>query len=232
MIKKILLIVSAGLLFCSTSYGKSKYQLSKPGKLLHKEDFGSAELPEHFREGAGAWKIVDGTLRGRQRAEDNHTAFRKIYLDHYNAIYEYDMKMEGDGFTRLMINWDLVHVSKGEIHYDKAQVFKIKEKGKREQMARQNRDQGLDPLQGNYDEATHAINEISLNLKEGEWYHVVFESVGDRLSLQIDGKIVIGQHIGLTEKKDNFGFQAGGLEGYVFIDNVLVREAIPLPQES
>jgi len=142
------------------------------------------------------------------------------------------MKMEGDGFTRLMINWDLVHVSKGEIHYDKAQVFKIKEKGKREQMARQNRDQGLDPLQGNYDEATHAINEISLNLKEGEWYHVVFESVGDRLSLQIDGKIVIGQHIGLTEKKDNFGFQAGGLEGYVFIDNVLVREAIPLPQES
>ena len=154
-------------------------------------------------------EIIDGVLRGRQLAEDNHTAFREIYLDHQDVIYEYDMKLEGDGFHRLLINWDLVHIAKAEIHYDKAQVVKIREKGKREQMAREKLDQGLDPLHGKYEESTHAINEIPLNLIEGQWYHVVIESVGDKLSLQIDGKTVIGQHIGLKEKKDNFGFQSG-----------------------
>ena len=216
-----------GVFIISPLFGETRYQLSKPGKLLLKENFEKRELPALFTVGVGDWKIVDGVLRGRQQAEDKHTAFRKIYLDHYNVIYEYDLKMEGEGFTRLMINWDLVHVSKGEIHYDKAQVVKIKEKGKRAQMAAQKRDQGLDPLKGKYDEATHAINEVPLNLKEGQWYHVVIESVGDKLSLQIDGQTVIGQHIGLTEKKDNFGFQAGGFENYVYIDNVRVREAIP-----
>ena len=160
------------LLLATPCFGKAEYQLSKPGKLLLKEDFGSPELPELFTVGQGSWEIVDGVLRGRQLAADNHTAFRKIYLDHYNVIYEYDMKLEGDGFTRLMINWDLVHVSKGEIHFDKAQVVKIKEKNKRAQMDQQGRDQGLDPLKGNWDEATFAMNEIPLDLKEGQWYHV------------------------------------------------------------
>jgi hypothetical protein len=209
MFKSTVVLNLICLILSSVCFGETEYQLSEPGKLLLKEDFESSELPEHFREGAGAWKIVDGTLRGRQRAEDKHTAFRKIYLDHYNVIYEYDMKMEGEGFTRLMINWDLVHIAKGEIHYDKAQIVKIREKGKREQMAREKRDQGFDPLHGEWNEATQAVEETSLNLKEGQWYHVVIESVGDKLSLQIDGKTVVGQHIGFTEKKDNFGFQSG-----------------------
>ncbi|MDA9763766.1 MAG: hypothetical protein P8L44_19805 [Opitutales bacterium] len=224
--QKLALFISF-ILLSNFASAKSTYQLSTPGKLLLSEDFGSSELPELFTVGVGDWAIIDGTLRGRQQPEDKHTAFRKIYLDHYHVIYEYDMKLEGDGFTRLMINWDLVHVSKGEIHLDKAQVFKIKEKGKRAQMAAQNRDQGLDPLQGNYEEKTHAVNEVSLNLREGQWYHVILESVGDKMCLQVDGQTVIAQHVGFTEKKDNFGFQAGGFDTHLYIDNVRVREAIP-----
>jgi heat shock protein HspQ len=94
-------------------------------------------------------------------------------------------------------------------------------------MAAQNRDQGLDPLQGNYEEKTHAVNEVSLNLREGQWYHVILESVGDKMCLQVDGQTVIAQHVGFTEKKDNFGFQAGGFDTHLYIDNVRVREAIP-----
>jgi len=209
------------------TYAKTQYQLSKPGDLLLEENFGAAQLPDLFTVGVGEWAIVDGTLRGRQRSADKHTAFRKVFLDHADVIYEYDMKLEGKGFTRLMINWDLVHVSKGEIHLDKAQVFKIKEQNKRAQMSAQDRDQGLDPLAGDYEEKTHVVSEATLNLKEGQWYHVVLESVGDKLCLQIDGQVVIGQHPGFLEKKDNFGFQAGGFDTYVYIDNVRVREAVP-----
>jgi hypothetical protein len=44
----------------------------------------------------------------------------------------------------------------------------------------------------------------------------------DQLSVQIDGQTASGSHIGITEQKDNFGFQAGGLTGQVSIDNIVV----------
>ena len=98
MLKKYFLISLANFLVCTFLAGNGKYILSKPGKLLFKENFDRAGLPELFTVGQGAWEIVDGTLRGRQLAEDNHTAFRKIYLDHHDVIYEYDIKLEGEGF--------------------------------------------------------------------------------------------------------------------------------------
>lgn len=225
--KKLLSRIALIFLFaCSLGYGGSKYHLAKPGELLMKENFDQPTLPEFFTVGAGKWSIVDGVLRGREMAEDKHTAFRKIYLDHQDVIYEYDMKLEGDGFHRLLINWGLAHIAKGEIHYNKAEVVKIREKGKRDQMTRLEHDHGLDPLQGNWDEKTFAMASKPLDLKEGNWYHVIIELVGDTISLQIDGQQVVGQHIGLTEKKDNFGFQSCGLESYLYVDNVRVYEAL------
>ncbi len=147
-------------------------------------------------------------------------------MDHKDVIYEYDMKLEGDGFHQLLINWDLAHIAKCVVRYDSAAVFKIREQKKREQMVREKRDQGLDPLRGDWDEKTFAMDEVPISLEEGKWHHVVVELVGDTLSLTVDGQTARGQHIGLTEKKDNFGFQAGGLESYVFIDNIRVYEAI------
>jgi hypothetical protein len=228
MISIRLICVFLGLGFGSACLGETSYVLSKPGKLLLKENFDQPELPKLFTVGTGDWTIVDGVLRGRELAQSKHTAFRKIFLDHYNVIYEYDMKLEGDGFHRLLINWDLAHIAKAEIHYDKAEVVKITEKGKRKQMKAGGRDNGLDPLKGNYDEPTSVLKAAPLHLEEGKWYHVVIELVDDQLSLQIDGQTVVGKHIGLTEKKDNFGFQTGGLAAYVFIDNVRVHEAIAL----
>ena len=61
----------------------------------------------------------------------------------------------------------------------------------------------------------------------------------DSLSVMVDGKSATGHHIGISEKKDNFGFQAGGLTGQISIDNIVVVDlrdanelrspAIPLP---
>ena len=168
--KKLLRCIALmNILLLSVSYGGSKYQLAKPGKLLLKENFDQPTLPELFTVGAGKWSIVDGVLRGREVAEDKHTAFRKIYLDHQDVIYEYDMKLEGDGFHRLLINRGLAHIAKGEIHYNKAEVVKIREKGKRDQMTRLKHDHGLDPLQGNWDEKTFAMATEPLDLKEGNW---------------------------------------------------------------
>ena len=217
------------LSFCLLSqlvYAGHEGSLVHRGKLLFQEDFERPEFPQLFTLGKGDWKIVDGTLRGRQLADDRHTAFRKIFLDHQDVIYEYDMKLEGDGFHQLLINWDLVHIAKCVVRYDSLTVFKSKEKKKRLQMEAENRDQGLDPLRGEWSQPITAMDQQAIQLEKDKWYHVVVELVGATLSLTVDGVTARGRHIGLTEKKDNFGFQAGGLESYTYIDNIRVYEAV------
>ncbi len=226
MPNKSSLFLLTSILYALPCFAGGNYVLAKPGKLLLKENFDSAELPKLFTVGVGDWKIVDGVLRGRQQEADRHTAFRKIYLDHKDVIYEYDLKLEGDGFHQLLINWGLAHIAKCVVRYDSAAVFKIREKKKRDQMAKLKHDQGLDPLKGDWDEKTFAMDETGISIEEGKWHHVVIELVGNTLSLTIDGKTARGQHIGLSEKKDNFGFQAGGFDSYAYIDNIRVYEAV------
>ncbi len=98
MVKKASLYFLTLMLCTLSSFAGGKQAWGKPGKLLLEENFDSSELPELFSVGVGDWSIVDGALRGRQLAADKHTAFRKIYLDHKDVIYEYDMKLVGDGF--------------------------------------------------------------------------------------------------------------------------------------
>lgn len=230
MIKALHLFILSLSFFSMSCLAGGNYQLAKPGKLLLKEDFNASELPKLFTVGVGDWSIVDGTLRGRQQEADGHTAFRKIYLDHIDVVYEYDMKLEGDGFHQLLINWGLAHIAKCVVRYDSAAVFKIREKNKREQMVKLGHDQGFDPMKGQWDEKTFAMDETEISIEEGKWHHVVIELVGDTLSLTVDGRTAQGQHVGLSEKKDNFGFQAGGFGSYVFIDNIRVYEAKPKVQ--
>ena len=149
--KKAPLLFLTLLLISPFTCAGSKTALAHRGELLLEEDFDSPDLPELFTVGKGDWKIVDGTMRGRQLLEDRHTAFRKVFLDHHDVIYEYDMKIEGDGFHQLLINWDLVHIAKCVVRYDSLTVFKSKEKKKRLQMEAENRDQGINPLEGQWD---------------------------------------------------------------------------------
>lgn len=204
------------------------YLISQPGEILLAEDFnGSAVLPPKFTVGVGDWAIVRGSLRGRQQAADKHTAFRKIFLDHQDVIYEFDVKIDEKTYSQLLINYDLVHLAKAVTRLDSVSVHKILEQKKRDQMAAEKRDQGLDPLQGNWSEKTTALDTAPLKLFPGQWYHVIVELIGDQISMQISGQSIQGRHLSLTEKKTNFGFQAGGFDGFVYYDNVKVSQALP-----
>ena len=199
--------------------------IAKKGKLLLEENFDGDSLPELFTVGVGEWAIVDHTLRGRRLEKDNHTAFRKIFLDHQDVIYQFDLKLEGNGYSQILINYDLSHIAKCVTKTDSVTLFKSYEGKKRRQMAKEGRDPGLDPMKGQWEEKTFAMDAAELNLETGRWYQVTIEMVGDRLSMLVDGVRVSGSHIGITERKTNFGFQAGGLEGYAYYDNIRVWEA-------
>lgn len=202
--------------------GTIKAHTNREAHMLLRESFDGAALPPLFTVGQGDWVIVDQSLRGQQLAADNHTAFRKIYLDHQNVEYAYDLKLEDEAFHQLLINWGLAHIAKVVIRYDEVSILKIREDKKRLQMSELGHDQGRDPLKGDYSQATHALASAPLALKPAQWYRVVVRMIDDTIQVSIDDTEVTGQHIGITEKKDNFGFQAGGLEGAVYIDNIEV----------
>ncbi|GAB5562074.1 MAG: hypothetical protein SynsKO_37210 [Synoicihabitans sp.] len=193
-------------------------------RILLNESFDGANLPELFTEGRGNWVVENHILTGQEQAADKHTAFRKIYLDHQDVRYAYDMRIEDDAFHQLLINWGLAHIAKVVIKIDEAQIIKIKELKKRQQMQSLGHDQGLDPLAGEWNHPNETLASMPLSLNRGRWYRVVIEMKADQISLEIDGKKISGRHIGITEKKDNFGFQAGGLAGKISFDNIVVTD--------
>ena len=190
--------------------------------VLLRESFDHPQLPELFTVGMGQWNIVGHYLQGRQLAADNHTAFRKIYLDHQDVEYAYELKLDGEAFHQLLINWGLAHIAKVVIRYDGISIIKIREEKKRLQMKELGHDQGLDPLDGDWSEPNRTLAQAPLQLNPDQWYQVVVRMVNDQISATIDGTTIIGTHPGITEKKDNFGFQAGGLEGTASFDNIEV----------
>ena len=218
------LLSLASVLLSAVSY--ADLAIAKKGKLLLKEDFNGERLPELFTVGVGEWAIVDNTLRGRRLEKDNHTAFRKIFLDHQDVIYQFDLKLEGNGYSQILINYDLSHIAKCVTKTGSVTLYKSYEGKKRRQMAKEGRDPGLDPMKGQWEEKTFAMDAAELSLESGHWYRVTIEMVGDRLGMLVDGVRVSGRHIGITERKTNFGFQAGGLEGYAYYDNIRVWEAV------
>jgi|GEM_PF-573137 len=221
---RIIFWILASLGACLLKAGSS---IATPGKLLLEENFDGPSLPKLFQVGVGDWQIIENTLRGRQLEKDNHTAFRKIFLDHQDVIYQFDMKIEGPAFSQILINYDLVHIAKCVAKRDQIGIYKIGEERKRVRMASEKRDQGLDPLNGDWKEKTHALDKKIQSLEEGKWYRVSIELLGDQIVMRINGQSLHGSHVGLTEKKTNFGFQAGGLEGYIYYDNIRVWEALP-----
>tara|TARA_B100000900_G_C20598184_1_gene724316 strand:+ start:3515 stop:3802 length:288 start_codon:yes stop_codon:yes gene_type:complete len=86
------------------------------------------------------------------------------------------------------INWGLAHIAKCVVLYVSEAVFKIRERGKREQMARSKHDQGFDPLKGEWDEKTIGMNETEISVEEGKWHYVVLEFGNNTLSLTVDRK--------------------------------------------
>ncbi len=183
--------------------------------------------PSLFTEGQGHWVINDQILTGQELDADNHIAFRKIHLNHQDVRYAYDVRIEDDAFHQLLINWGLAHIAKIVIKVDEAQIVKIREVKKREQMISLGHDQGRDPQEGDWDHPNEALASIPLSLNRDEWYRVEVEMKSDRLTLTVDGHTISGHHIGITEKKDNFGFQAGGLGGKVSFDNIVVTDLTP-----
>jgi hypothetical protein len=196
------------------------------GALLLQESFdGRMDLPEIFRTGTGEWSLQDGALRGRELKESHHAAFRKLFLEHRDVVYQVDFKIQGEATARFMINYDLVHLANCTVSKTEFAVTKLAEAAKRAEMEAQAKKNGEPIERGEWQQKPVKFSRPNAGFKEDTWYTLVIELVGDEIVAQLDGMTIHVRHPGLTERKTNFGLQAAGLNGTVFFDNLKVWSA-------
>lgn len=199
--------------------------LAKKGELIFDESFNATTLPAKFHTGTGDWTIQDGALNGHELKASHHSAFRKLFLDHQDVVYQVDFKIQGEGTARFMINYELVHIANCFVNKNEFTVSKLGETGKRaamEKLAIQNKQ----PIEkGPWQKKTIKYSKPNPNFKQNKWYTLTIELVGDEVLAHCDGQTLYAQHPGFKERKTNFGLQAVGLQADVTYDNLKIWSA-------
>jgi hypothetical protein len=198
--------------------------LAAKGKLLYEENF--SQLSERLQVGKGDWRIVDGhSIKGMQLAADRHTAFRKMFLDHQDVIYQFDFKFEGKAYAKFMINYELVHLANCIIKPGEVSISKLNEAGKRRQMEAVDKAAGRPLRKGPWQKKNVVLAKQPVSLESGKWHTATIELVGDQMVARVGDVVLRGRHPGLKEKKTNFGIQAAGLGEWVHFNNLKIWQA-------
>ena len=184
MLKTIII----SLILCSTTMATDLPQISK-GKLLYEENF--EELTKRLSVGMGNWEIVDGQhIKGMQLKADKHTAFRKMFLDHQDVIYQFDLKLTGKAYGRFIINYDLVHLANCNIKQSEITIVKNNETKKRQQMAAKAKKAGKPVETGNWETKNKLLDKKPISLELNQWYTVIITIVDDYLSMQVGDTLI------------------------------------------
>lgn len=212
------------LILLSLNLHATELQIAKRGKLLYEENF--EKLTNRLKVGKGDWQIVDDKhIKGMQLEADKHTAFRKMFLNHQDVIYQFDVMLTGKAYAKLLINYELVHIANCLIKPNELVITKLNELKKRKMMEELAKKKGLPIEQGDWQKKNKLLDKKPQSLKAGEWYTVTVELVGHELAATVGDVKVKGKHPGLKEKKTNFGIQAAGIGEYVHFDNLKIWEA-------
>lgn len=208
------LLFSAGLMALMTASALSEEAslppntvMTKPGKLLFRDDLNAQPDKKAWRYGPGSWTIADGALKGVEKAEDKHGAVLRRPQKFRDAIIHYDFKLDGAKGTTLSINDAKEHVCRVLLRSGAMVVRKD------------------DHDHDGPDKAVE-FETKQVPLKAGEWHTLVVELHGSEMLATLDGKYTaFGGHELLNCEKANFGFTVAG-DGVLF-RNVQVWEALP-----
>jgi hypothetical protein len=221
----MLKLIFASFIFTFSLMADDKLQISKKGELLFEETFEHDQLPKRLKLGKGDWQMVGKSIKGKQLKEDKHTAFRKMFLNHQNVIYQFDFKFEGKAYAKFMINYDLVHLANCTIKANELSITKLNESKKRKMMEDKARKEGKPIEKGDWQKKNMMLDSKKISLKKNQWYTLTIESVEDQMVATLGNFTVKGKHPGLKETKTNFGIQVAGLSDYVHFDNLRIWKA-------
>jgi hypothetical protein len=206
-------------LFCSAlgadePLPDAKPLLTKPGRLLFREDFN--EVPHErdkksktrggWQSGKGKWEIKDGVLVGAEKLEEHHGAMlTKPRLAFHNAVIQVSFRLDGARAFTLDANSQAM----GRIIAATVTSTSLK-------LARS--------LEGG--DRMEVLDTVPLNLEAGAWHTLLLEMQGNEVVAGIDGKAVaFGAGERIDVDKTSVQLRVGG-ESAAFKD-LRVFEAMP-----
>jgi hypothetical protein len=182
-------------------------RLNVRGALLSSEDFAGPELGAEWKRAHGSWTIVDGALRGKELAEDNHAAVLKHALPAKDVVLQFSFKF--DGAKQATCSFD------GKGHICRVILTPSGFSLRRD-------------VPKNGAEKPQTLAKAELDLKPGTWHTMLIEIRGKEFLAQVDDRATaVAEHEGIALDKTTFGFPVVG-DGFI-VDAVRVWEAQPNP---
>lgn len=156
------------------------------------DTFERDELGAGWSAVKGDWKIVDGSLVGREKKEDAHAAVVNCNQPNRNSTIQLSFKLDGtDGF----------HLS---FNYAKGHLFRILV-GKKKVFIRTDKDK-KDPASKPITLAT-----ADAEIEPGTWHTMRVKLDGEQVTVQINDDVKLkGSHPSLDVDKPNYRFVVRG----------------------
>lgn len=188
--------------------------ISKRGKLIFEDDFSGKDLEWNFEAG-GEWKVVKGRLvRELNNPAGAGSAFRS-FPPVEDAIFEIKVYMPLGAYPGLQIDrsarFPCARLSAGQ---GQGGAF------------------GLEMWDGT---RSYYLSQVPLPYNRPRWLQVVFEMLGTRYALTVDGKTVTAEAPAQNERSIRSIYIAPGynVEGqFLSIDDVKVYEALPKDEDE
>jgi len=232
MLRRVLVPLPAVALFLGLGLGaiEAKKKARKPpedlptfmterGDPVLLENFDGGAVPEAWKPGLGTWEIEDGALKGVEKAADDHVATIRTMTGCTDVIIQFSFMFKGGRVIGLTLNNKDGHVCSMGITPTGFRVSKDRPRKESE-------------------EKGELLDSTKVEFKEGQWYDIVVEILGNEMLASISDKkkklnvretrlVIHGSHEGVAKPKTNFGFYAGGVDQAIYYDDVRVWQSKP-----
>ncbi|NOZ21332.1 MAG: hypothetical protein GXP25_09615 [Planctomycetes bacterium] len=184
--------------------------MTERGEALILEPFDGDAIPGHWRVAIGKWEVEDGALKGTEQAADDHPAVIRIDSDCTDVIIQYSVMFKGGKSTGLSLNNKKGHVCSARL--SPTGIYLNKDR----------------PTKTS-DEESEKVDSVKFEFKEGEWYDICVEILGEEMVASIGGDkkmmyVAFGSNKGVAKEKTNFGFWVSGVDLPITFDDVRVWE--------
>lgn len=199
------------LLACSPAVAaknaKLKPALVTPGEVVLEDSFSGTSLGKRWGVNKGEWKVADGVVKGREKADDKHAAVLTCKVPNRNSAIRLSFKLGQAKQFHLSFNKTRGHLFRVIVTPERL-LLRTDKPGKKSKVR---------PV---------VLAKAGVKFAADQWYTLLVEVSGDRVSVQTDnGARINGTHSSLDVDKPNYRFilRGDGLQ----LDDVTIWKAKP-----
>jgi hypothetical protein len=173
--------------------------LAKPAKAIAEDAFTGTALAKNWSAAKGDWQVHDGTLVGKEKAEDKHAAVCALAAPNHDSIIRFSFKLDGAKGLSLSYNHAKGHLFRVNVAATGVTVQTDADKA--------------DP-----NSKSVPIGKAEAKFEPGQWYTMQVEVKGQKVAVQTDNGVKIeGGNPALDVDKTGYRFVTTG-ESLVLAD--------------